>query len=234
MAEQVIQFHPSRPRNRLEKIGLFLRRNRRLIIGIQWLIVILYAAMVIIPAFLPLPPEDAHIWDNLPLFAQFCFWGLWWPGVMVATVTMGRVWCGLLCPEGARSPNGSASTACGKRPAPLAQSGRGWPLHRFSCRHHRLRPTRQRLRIPAGRPAGPRRIDRRRRSASACSTAVRSAPGAATSAPPRASSPCSPRSPRCTTKTDRAAWDRHQGDFEAGQLRPAARRPAHDQRLRLP
>jgi high-affinity iron transporter len=65
MAEQVIQFHPSRPRNRLEKIGLFLRRNRRLIIGIQWLIVILYAAMVIIPAFLPLPPEDAHIWDNL-------------------------------------------------------------------------------------------------------------------------------------------------------------------------
>jgi len=103
MAEHVLQFHASRPRNRVEKVGLFLRRNRRTIIAIQWLIVILYAAMVIIPAFLPLPPEDAHIWDNLRFFAQFCFWGLWWPGVMIATVTMGRVWCGLFCPEGAVS-----------------------------------------------------------------------------------------------------------------------------------
>ena len=110
--EQVIKFHPGRakvhkangqPQGRLEKIGLFLRNNRRTIIAIQWLIVTLYAAMVIIPAFLPLPPEDAHIWDNLRLFAQFCFWGLWWPGVMIATVTMGRVWCGLFCPEGAVS-----------------------------------------------------------------------------------------------------------------------------------
>jgi hypothetical protein len=56
--------------------------------------------MVIAPAFIPLPEGDAHIWNNLRLFAQFCFWGLWWPGVMVATVTLGRVWCGLLCPEG--------------------------------------------------------------------------------------------------------------------------------------
>ena len=110
--EQVIKFHPGRakvhkangqPQGRLEKIGLFLRNNRRTIIAIQWLIVTLYAAMVIIPAFLPLPPEDAHIWDNLRLFAQFCFWGLWWPGVMIATETMRRVWCGLFCPEGAVS-----------------------------------------------------------------------------------------------------------------------------------
>ncbi|MFZ2266735.1 MAG: 4Fe-4S binding protein [Azonexus sp.] len=110
MAEQVIAFHASRPTpdtpanaGRLAKVGLFLRQHRQLIIGVQWLIVVLYAAMVIIPAFLPLPPEDAHIWDNLRLFAQFCFWGLWWPGVMIATVTMGRVWCGLFCPEGAIS-----------------------------------------------------------------------------------------------------------------------------------
>ena len=103
MAEHVIHFHPRVEHGRLAKIGLFLRRNRRLIIGIQWVIVVLYAAMVIIPAFLPLPPEDAHIWDNLRLFAQFCFWGIWWPGVMIATVTLGRVWCGLFCPEGAIS-----------------------------------------------------------------------------------------------------------------------------------
>ncbi|UCV02618.1 4Fe-4S binding protein [Dechloromonas denitrificans] len=103
MAEHVVHFHASQPRNRVEKIGLFLRRNRRPIIATQWVVIVLYAAMVIIPAFLPLPPENAHIWDNLRLFAQFCFWGLWWPGVMIATVTMGRVWCGLFCPEGALS-----------------------------------------------------------------------------------------------------------------------------------
>jgi polyferredoxin len=106
MAEHLVHFHSGKPhkyRGRLEKAGLFLRKNRRLILATQWIIVVLYAAMVIIPAFLPLPPEDAHIWDNLRLFAQFCFWGLWWPGVMIATVTMGRVWCGLFCPEGALS-----------------------------------------------------------------------------------------------------------------------------------
>jgi polyferredoxin len=101
--EPVIHFHPGQPPSRVEKIGLFLRNNRRSIIAVQWVIVVLYAAMVIIPAFLPLPAEDQHIWDNLRLFAQFCFWGLWWPGVMIATVTMGRVWCGLFCPEGAIS-----------------------------------------------------------------------------------------------------------------------------------
>lgn len=131
MAEQVIQFHPSRPRSRLENIGLFLRRNRRLIISIQWLVVILYAAMVIIPAFLPLPPEDAHIWDNLRLFAQFCFWGLWWPGVMIATVTMGRVWCGLFCPEGAVSEWVSQYGRGKALPRWLKWSG--WPFVAFIC-----------------------------------------------------------------------------------------------------
>lgn len=133
MAEQVIQFHPSKlaPRTRLAKIGLFLRKNRRTIIALQWLIVVLYAAMVIIPAFLPLPPESAHIWDNLRLFAQFCFWGLWWPGVMIATVTMGRVWCGLFCPEGAISEWVSQYGRGKALPGWLKWSG--WPFVAFIC-----------------------------------------------------------------------------------------------------
>ena len=133
MAEQVIQFHPSKhaPRTRLAKVGLFLRKNRRPIIALQWLIVVLYAAMVIIPAFLPLPPESAHIWDNLRLFAQFCFWGLWWPGVMIATVTMGRVWCGLFCPEGAISEWVSQYGRGKALPGWLKWSG--WPFVAFIC-----------------------------------------------------------------------------------------------------
>lgn len=131
MAEHVIQFHPGKAHGRLEKIGLLLRRNRRTIITVQWLIVILYAAMVIIPAFLPLPPENAHIWDNLRLFAQFCFWGLWWPGVMIATVTMGRVWCGLFCPEGAISEWVSQYGRGKALPRWLKWSG--WPFVAFIC-----------------------------------------------------------------------------------------------------
>ncbi|WP_265949230.1 4Fe-4S binding protein [Dechloromonas sp. A34] len=131
MVEHILQFHASQPRNRVEKIGLFLRRNRRLIIGVQWLIVLLYAAMVIIPAFLPLPEADAHIWNNLRLFAQFCFWGLWWPGVMIATVTMGRVWCGLFCPEGSVSEWVSQYGRGKALPRWLKWSG--WPFVAFVC-----------------------------------------------------------------------------------------------------
>lgn len=138
MAEHVIAFHASRPTpeqpaasGRLAKIGLFLRRHRKLIISVQWIIVVLYAAMVIIPAFLPLPPEDAHIWDNLRLFAQFCFWGLWWPGVMIATVTMGRVWCGLFCPEGAVS-EWVSQYGRGKA-LPRWLKWTGWPFVAFVC-----------------------------------------------------------------------------------------------------
>ncbi len=129
--EQVIRFHAARPRGRLEKIGLFLRQNRRLIMAVQWLIVVLYAAMVIVPAFIELPPEDAHIWDNLRLFAQFCFWGLWWPGVMIATVTLGRVWCGLFCPEGSVS-EWVSQYGRGKA-LPRWLKWTGWPFVAFVC-----------------------------------------------------------------------------------------------------
>ena len=115
MAEQIIRFYPPVSRGRLIRIGLFLRHHRRAIMVVQWLIVIAYAALVVIPAFLPLPPASAHIWDNLRLFAQFCFWGLWWPGVMIATVRLGRVWCGLFCPEGTLSEW-------------ISQDGRGKPV----------------------------------------------------------------------------------------------------------
>jgi polyferredoxin len=131
MAEQLVQFYPRVERSRVAKVGLFLRQHRRLIIAMQWVVVVLYAAMVIIPAFLPLPAEDAHIWDNLRLFAQFCFWGLWWPGVMIATVTVGRAWCGLFCPEGALSEWVSRYGRGKALPGWLKWAG--WPFVAFVC-----------------------------------------------------------------------------------------------------
>jgi len=131
VAEHVLNFHPSRPRSRLQALGLWLRQHRKPIIAMQWLVVVVYAGLVVIPSFLPLPPEDAHIWDNLRLFAQFCFWGLWWPGVMIATVTMGRVWCGLFCPEGFISEWISKYGRGKALPGWLKWAG--WPFVAFIC-----------------------------------------------------------------------------------------------------
>ncbi len=131
MSEHILQFHRKAPPNRLARIGLLLRRHRRPIVAVQWLIVLLYAGLVVIPAFLPLPPDSAHIWDNLRLFAQFCFWGVWWPGVMIATVTLGRVWCGVLCPEGFLSERVSRHGR--GKPVPGWLKWSGWPFVAFVC-----------------------------------------------------------------------------------------------------
>lgn len=87
----------------LQAFGDGMARHRRLIIGIQWAVVLFYFSLVALPAFTQLPDEDAHILGNLTLFAQFLFWGIWWPFVMVSMMAMGRVWCGVFCPEGALS-----------------------------------------------------------------------------------------------------------------------------------
>lgn len=131
MPEQIIHFQPKLRRGRLDRIGLFLRAHRRQIIIAQWAIVLIYGGLVIIPAYLPLPPESAHLWDNLRLFAQFCFWGIWWPGVMIATVSLGRVWCGLFCPEGAIS-EWISQYGRGK-PLPGWLKWSGWPFVAFVC-----------------------------------------------------------------------------------------------------
>ena len=63
MAEHILHFHPSRPQSKVAAFGQFLRQHRGLIIAMQWLVVVFYAALVVIPAFMPIPPDDAHIWD---------------------------------------------------------------------------------------------------------------------------------------------------------------------------
>jgi polyferredoxin len=103
---------------RLARTGDWMRRNSTLIRAIQWVIVVFYAVLILVPIFLPLPDETAHIWSNLTLIAQFCFWGIWWPFVLVSMVLMGRVWCGVLCPEGALTEFAS-------------RFGRGWAIPRW-------------------------------------------------------------------------------------------------------
>jgi polyferredoxin len=107
-AQDTTQVYPTTPerlgsealRRALAALGAAMRRHRAAIVGVQWVVVLFYFLLLIMPAVRPLPPEQAGVLNNLTRFAQFVFWGIWWPFVMVSMMAMGRAWCGLFCPEG--------------------------------------------------------------------------------------------------------------------------------------
>ena len=80
--------------------GEWLRRHARIVGAMQWAIVAAYAFFVVVPAFLPLPADDARWYNSLAVLSQWLFWGLWWPFVILSMFVVGRAWCGLFCPEG--------------------------------------------------------------------------------------------------------------------------------------
>ena len=99
LASQIACAPPRAPL--LARIGLAMRRHRPIIVGAQWAVVLAYLVLVIVPALRPIPGEQAHLWNDLTRFAQFAFWGIWWPFVIASIMAFGRTWCGVLCPEGA-------------------------------------------------------------------------------------------------------------------------------------
>ena len=52
----------------LQSFGDAMQRHRAVIQGIQWTVVLFYLVLVAYPAFRPLPPPYAHVYDNLTLF----------------------------------------------------------------------------------------------------------------------------------------------------------------------
>ncbi|HVX35072.1 MAG TPA: 4Fe-4S binding protein, partial [Hyphomicrobium sp.] len=96
--------HPSVPHaEQLDiwaRIGDWLQRHQQTIRAVQWTVVAVYIVLLVVPVLLPLPGNTSYLWTNFTRFAQFIFWGIWWPFVILATALVGRVWCGLLCPEG--------------------------------------------------------------------------------------------------------------------------------------
>ena len=110
--------------------GDWLRDHARLIRRLQWLVVLVYGFLLIAPACLALPDDSARILNNLTLFAQFVFWGIWWPFVLVSMVLFGRLWCGVLCPEGALS-EWAAKRGLG-RTIPRWMRWGGWPFVAFA------------------------------------------------------------------------------------------------------
>lgn len=115
----------------LKNVGNVLQRHQRAIKIGQWIVVGVYLVLVAVPAFLPMPPKDAHIWTNLTEFAQFVFWGIWWPFVLLSMLLVGRLWCGLICPEGALSEFVSAASR--GHAVPHWVTWRGWPFVAFAA-----------------------------------------------------------------------------------------------------
>ncbi len=114
----------------LAPLGNWLQRHGSLIRRLQWVVVLFYSALLIVPALLPLPTETSRVLNNLTIFAQFVFWGIWWPFVLISMVLLGRVWCGVLCPEGALSE--WASSKGRNRAIPRWMRWGGWPFVAFS------------------------------------------------------------------------------------------------------
>ena len=115
----------------LQLLGEAMRHRRGLIQSIQWTVVIFYLGLLIWPALMPLPVAYVHFYDNLVLLAQFIFWGLWWPFVMLSMMLIGRVWCGVFCPEGALSE--LASRHGMGRAIPRWMRWGGWPFVTFAA-----------------------------------------------------------------------------------------------------
>lgn len=110
--------------------GDWMARNRRWISALQWFVIVFYAITVTVPAFLPPPPQGASMLNNFTLFAQFVFWGIWWPGVILVTLLAGRLWCGVFCPEGALTETVSRISA--NRPIPRWVRWDGWKFVAFA------------------------------------------------------------------------------------------------------
>lgn len=115
---------------RLQALGDWLQRHQGLLRASQWWVVAVYLVLVAGPAFLPLPDRAGHIWSNFTLFAQFVFWGIWWPFVLLSMILVGRAWCGFLCPEGALSEIASRH-GWGRR-LPRWLTWGGWPFVAFA------------------------------------------------------------------------------------------------------
>ncbi|MCY0387789.1 4Fe-4S binding protein [Robbsia sp. Bb-Pol-6] len=113
----------------LVRAGDWMQRHAAPIRWLQWVIVLAYAVLIIGPVLLPLPPDSARLWNNLTVFAEFAFWGIWWPFVLLSMVMLGRVWCGVLCPEGALSE--FASKYGRGRAIPRWMRWGGWPFVAF-------------------------------------------------------------------------------------------------------
>lgn len=117
-------------RSGVARFADFLRDHAKWLRTMQWAIVAVYVFLLVVPAMLPLPDRTASIFNNLTVFAQFAFWGIWWPFVLISMPLLGRAWCGWFCPEGMLSEWASEHGRGGAIPKWMRWGG--WPFVAFS------------------------------------------------------------------------------------------------------
>ena len=107
---------------------LFVRHRDRLV----WLhaaFFLFFLALIILPLWLPEPPESATPLNNFTAFSIYAMWGLWFPLVFLSVIFTGRSWCGILCPMGAASEWANRKGL--QRPIPAWVRWEGTPIVSF-------------------------------------------------------------------------------------------------------
>lgn len=130
MLRQVPAIELRRPAGRLAgRIEALFVRHRRWLSYVHTAMFLVFVTLVVVPALLPDPPEQAGPLDHLVPFANFALWGIWFPLVLLSVIFTGRSWCGLLCPMGAASEY--ASKVGLKRAIPRWLTWEGTPVVSF-------------------------------------------------------------------------------------------------------
>lgn len=111
------------------RVEAALLRHPRFLPALHLVMVLVYLTLILLPPFLPRPPEDATPFSSFVRLSQFVFWYVWWPFVVLSMIVFGRAWCGFLCPEGALAA--WASRFGGNRPIPRWMRWGGIPLVAF-------------------------------------------------------------------------------------------------------
>jgi hypothetical protein len=87
----------------LIRIEDFVYQHKNKLVLVHASLFLLFLMLIVLPLLLPQPAEQATLFTNFTLFAQFLLWGIWFPLVFASVIFSGRSWCGLLCPMGAAS-----------------------------------------------------------------------------------------------------------------------------------
>lgn len=113
--------HSAGSLSRIEKI---LRHHRKAVSLIQWLVVLLYFSLLLLPA-LSGNFIDERVYDSISDFSRLIFWGTGWPLIVLSMMVCGRIWCGLFCPDGTLTE--FISRHGQKRSIPRWIRWKGWP-----------------------------------------------------------------------------------------------------------
>lgn len=97
--------------------------------GLQVTMAALFVLLVLVPAWLPEPPDDAGPFDHAVPLARAALWEIWFPLMLLSVLVAGRSWCGFLCPMGAVSE--AASRLGLQRAVPAWLQWAGTPMVAF-------------------------------------------------------------------------------------------------------